>query len=539
MTRDNPTAARSKGLLLAFICIGVFMVYLDSTIVNVALPAIQHDLSSTITELQWVINAYALAVACLLLTAGTFGDIVGRKRVFLVGLTGFLIASALCALAPSYELLLAARVMQGAAGSVMIPVSLALLSGTFPDPAAKARAIGVWAGVGGLALAAGPVLGGLLVDAVGWQWIFWVNLPLGTASLAVLARILPEAKAPLPRRLDAVGQALFIVAVASLVYGLIEASYRGWGAPAIMASFAVAAAALACFVVWELRQTDPMLPMNLFRSPVLVVAGAVNFLGLFGLYGSIFLLTFYLQQINGLSTAKTGIHFLALNISIMVFSYAASVLAARFGPKIPIIFGSISASAGLIQLARLEPGTGFSEYWWAMALLGAGVSLVGAPATVALLSTVRPEQAGTASGVSNTFRQIGSVFGVALTGTLLVRHLHAEVPQTLSRVELQIDRRADVIKALSTGDLGSVNRLPAEARMQVMDAVGPVFTDGLRTGFAAAAAGTLLGGLFALFVLPTRAKPDAQPLAARAVPTETVASAGAPTDPPTRSGSAA
>ncbi|GAA3378506.1 MFS transporter [Streptomyces sannanensis] len=525
MTSPSPTAgtaaARGKGLLLTFVCIGIFMVYLDSTIVNVALPEIQSDLSTDMTQLQWVIDAYALVVACLLLTAGTLGDIFGRKRIFLSGLAGFLAASALCALASTYEFLLVARVLQGAAGSIMIPVSLALVSTTFPEPAARARAIGIWAGIGGLALAAGPVLGGVLVDAFGWQAIFWVNLPFGLIALAVLVAKLPESKAPTRRRADMLGQVLFIVAIASLVYGLIEASAQGWSDPVILGSFAVAAVALIAFVAWELRQSDPMLPMNLFRSPVLVVAGAVNFLGLFGLYGSIFLLTFYLQQINGLSTTETGVRFLALNVSIMVFSYAASVIAAKFGPKLPILVGSVASALGLLELAQLAPGSGFGSYWWAMALLGAGVSLVGAPATVALLSSVRPEQAGTASGVSNTFRQVGSVFGVALTGTLLIQHLGDAVPGTLRDIGMDAAARGRTVEAISAGDLGAIDALPDGIRGTVRDAVAPIFTDGLQIGFTVAAVGTLVGGLFALLVLPGRKKPAAAAPAPAAAPRAT------------------
>lgn len=518
MTSPGTAASRGKGLLLTFICIGIFMVYLDSTIVNVALPEIQHDLSTDMTQLQWVIDAYALVVACLLLMAGTLGDIFGRKRIFLGGLIGFIGASVLCAVSNSYDFLLVARVIQGAAGSVMIPVSLALVSVAFPEPAARAKAIGIWAGIGGLALAAGPVLGGVLVDHLGWQSIFWVNVPFGLIAFVVLTRLLQESKAPARRRADLVGQVLFIISMASLVWALIEASSRGWSDSVILGAFAVAAVALVGFIGWELRQEQPMLPMNLFRSPVVVVAGAVNFLGLFGLYGSIFLLTFYLQQINGLSTTATGVRFLALNVSIMVFSYVASVIAAKFGPKLPILIGSVASAVGLISLAQLDPGSGFGDYWWAMALLGAGVSLVGAPATVALLSSVRPEQAGTASGVSNTFRQVGSVFGVALTGTLLIRHLGGGVPDALGKVQMDPAVRQQMGAALSAGDLGAIGRLPAKLQGPVMDAVAPVFTDGLRIGFTAAAVGTLIGGLFALFILPGRKKLAAARAAAAPAP---------------------
>ncbi|MDX3434157.1 DHA2 family efflux MFS transporter permease subunit [Streptomyces sp. ME01-18a] len=511
--------------MLTFICVGIFMVYLDSTIVNVALPEIQRDLSADMTQLQWVINAYALVVACLLLTAGTLGDIFGRKRIFLGGLVGFLAASALCGLAPNYEFLLVARLLQGAAGSIMIPVSLALVSTVYPQPATRARAIGIWAGVGGLALAAGPVLGGILVDAIGWQSIFWVNLPFGLVALVVLSGKLAESKAPNRRRADIAGQILFVVAMATLAYGLIEASARGWSDPVILSSFVVAAMALSAFIAWELRSKDPMLPMELFRSPVLVVAGAVNFFGLFGLYGSVFLLTFYLQQVNGLSTTEAGVRFLALNVSIMAFSYIASVAAAKFGPKVPIMIGSLASAVGLVELAQLEPGTGFGSYWWAMALLGAGVSLVGAPATVALLSSVRPEQAGTASGVSNTFRQVGSVFGVALAGTLLIQHLHHAVPDAMKGVQLDPAAHNQATELLSSGDLSIIDGLPVQVRGPVRDAVTPIFTDGLQIGFTAAAIGTVVGGLLALVILPSRKKTAEARAAAAASPPSPTADA--------------
>ncbi|MFZ3499323.1 MFS transporter [Streptomyces sp. 5.8] len=518
MTRTIPDVTRGKGLLLTIICIGVFMAYLDSTIVNVALPEIQHDLSADMTQLQWVINAYALVVACLLLTAGTLGDIFGRKRIFLGGLVGFLVTSVLCAMAPNYEFLLVARALQGAAGSIMIPVSLAIVSTLYPEPAARARAIGIWAGIGGLALATGPVLGGVLVDAFGWQSIFWVNLPFGLLALAVLPGKLTESKAPTRRRADVFGQVLFIVAMASLVYGLIEASARGWSDSVIVGSFGVAVVALVAFVVWELRREDPMLPMNLFRSPVFAVAAAINFLGLYGLFGGIFLLTFYLQEVNGLSTTGAGARFLALNVSIMVFSYIASVVAAKFGPKLPILIGSVASTVSLFELAQLEPGSGFGSYWWAMALLGAGVSLVGAPATVTLISSVRPEQAGAATGVSSTFRQVGSVFGVALTGTLLTQHLRDAVPDALKGVDLDPAARSEAVDVLSSGDLSVIAGLPAAAQGPVRDAVAPIFTDGLQIGFTAAALGHIIGGLLALVILPGRKKTAAARAAAAVAP---------------------
>ncbi|MFF4652763.1 MFS transporter [Streptomyces sp. NPDC001380] len=500
MTESTGSGSR-KGLLLAFLCFGVFMVYLDATIVNVALPNIQQDLGADITQLQWIIDAYTLTFACLLLTSGTLGDILGRRRLFLGGLAGFTLASVACALSGSIGLLLAARAVQGVCGSIMIPVSLALVSAAHTEPAARARAIGIWAGLGGLALSAGPVLGGLLVDRFGWQSIFWVNLPIGAVAVAVLPRLLTENRPARSRRPDPVGQLLFIAAVAALAYGLIEGNNRGWGSGPIVGSFAGSAAALLAFVLWELRRPDPMLPLGLFRSPVVVVAGVVNFLSLFGLFAAIFLLTLYLQSINGLSTVGTGVRFLALTVPIMVASFAASVLAARAGSRWPIVAGSVLSAAGLLALTRTEPGTGFGGYWWALVLLGAGVSLTGAPATVALLGSVPPEQAGTASGVSNTFRQVGAVFGVALAGALLVRRLGDGLPGALAAVPMPDAVRSRAVALLGDGDLSRIRLLPAGLRRPVLQAVGPVYVDGLHLVMTVAAVGTLAGGVCALLFL--------------------------------------
>lgn len=501
MSDTTGTPGTRKGLLLGFVCFGVFMVYLDATIVNVALPDIQRDLSADLTGLQWIVDAYALAFACLLLTSGTVGDILGRKRLFLGGLLGFTASSVLCALAGSTGVLLVGRALQGVCGSVMIPVSLALVSATYTEPAARARAIGVWAGIGGLALSAGPVVGGLLVDSVGWQSIFWVNVPIGLLATAVLTRVLRENRGPRARRLDVVGQLLFVVGIAALAYALIEGNTEGWDSALILGAFAASAVTLTGFVAWELRQPDPMLPLKLFRDPVVAVAGVVNFLSLFGLFAAIFLLTLHLQSVQGLSSVETGVRFLALTVPIMIASFAASVVAARTGPRYPIVIGSLFSAGGLYGLTVLDAGTGFGGYWWSLALLGIGVSFTGAPATVALLGSVPPEQAGTASGISNTFRQVGAVFGVALAGALLLRHLRSGLPDALAAVPMPRAARAQAYDLLGGGDLSRVDALPTELRRPVLGAVGPVFVDGMHLVMQVAAAGTLAGGLCALALL--------------------------------------
>lgn len=510
-----------KLTLLVFLCFGVFMVYLDATIVNVALPEMQEGLSADISELQWIIDSYTLAFACLLLTAGTVGDIVGRKKLFLVGLIGFTVTSALCALAGSVEMLLIARALQGAFGAVVIPTSLSLVSSAYEDAAARARAIGVWAGLGGLALSVGPVLGGVLVENLGWQSIFWVNVPIGVIAAAVLPRLLDEYRSSEAGNVDPVGQALFVLAVAALAYGLIEGNNRGWSSAVIVGSFVVSGLALLVFVPWELRRERPMLPLRLFRQPIVVVAGTVNFLGLFGLFAAIFLLTLYLQSVEGLSATQTGVRFLALTVPIMVASFVASVLAARVGPRWPIVLGSVCSAAGLYGLVLLDPGDGFAAYWWALALLGAGVSLTGAPATVSLLETVGAAQVGMAAGVSNTFRQVGAVFGVALSGALLQRELDDGLPGALARLRsASPELRALGEESLGGGDISRLAELPPEARLAVRDAIRPVFLDGLHDTAVVAAAGSLVGGLLTLLILRSRTRSGRVVAAADAPVTE-------------------
>lgn len=440
-----------RSLVLALLCAGIFVVYLDSTIVNVALPTIGRDLRVSISGLQWIIDAYVLTFACLLLSAGVAGDVFGRKRVFLVGLAGFTALSAVCAIAPSVGALTAARAAQGAFGSVMMPISLALVTGLYADPAARARAIGIWAGVGGLALAVGPVAGGALVDHYGWQSIFWLNVPVGVITGLGLVRFLP-ATAPraTARHFDLVGQILFITGAALLTYALIEGGPDGWGSPGIVSAFVAAAIAWASFLWWETRATAPMLPPRILRNATVLAVCGVNLVLFFGLYTTLFLLTLHLQKAQGLTAAATGVRFLALTIAIMVASFLGPIVASRTGPRITVTAGALIAAVGLAGLTGLSADTGFFSYAWGLVLIGAGGSLAGAPATVVLLSSVPANLAGTASGTYQTFRQIGAVLGVAVAGAL----------------------------------------------------IGTNFIDGLRTGFWMAAALTVAAALLAVLMMP-------------------------------------
>jgi len=497
------TGARPRGLLLALVCVGIFMVYLDGTIVTVALPAISDDLGGNLTDLQWVLNAYILVFACLLLTAGALGDVLGRRRVFIGGLVGFTVASALCALAPNVGLLFAARATQGVFAAVLVPVSLALVHDLFAEPKARATAIGVWSGIGGIALVAGPVLGGPLVESFGWQSVFWINVPVGLGVGAALLALLP-ASTRHRRRLDPVGQTLLVVALVGLTYALIEGNTAGWAAGQVLVAFVVTGLALPAFLVWESRVSDPVLPLSLLRNRLVVAACSVNFLSLFGLYGALFLLTVYLQEINGLTATQTGVRLIALTAAIMVAGFAASLLAARLGARWLVVAGSLSTSAGLLLLSQLKVDSGFDAYWPALVLLGAGVAFAGAPATVVLLASVPAQLGGLVSGVFNTFRQIGAVFGVALAGLMLIQHMRDALPAAMASLPLEPAQRDAVVNAFATGDRSRMGELSPQLRQAILDAGAPVFTDGMQLALIVAAAGALLGAVCAAILFRGR-----------------------------------
>ncbi|MFD2419725.1 MFS transporter [Amycolatopsis pigmentata] len=405
-------------LVLALVCVATFLVYLDTSITPVALPAIGADLGGGATGGQWLLDAYTLAFACLLLTAGSLGDRLGRKTVLVTGTAGFTAASVLCALAPNMDLLIAGRAAQGVCAAAVVPLSLAVTSGLFSGARARGSAIGVWGGTSGVALALGPLLGGALVQTTGWRGMFWINLPIGLVAVVGLLWTMPRTTGG-AGRVDLTGQALFVAGGAAVTFVLIEGRAYGWGSVTIVASAVGGVAALVLFGWWEPRTATPMLPPSLLRIPAVTVACAVNFLGLFGLYAALYLVTVYLQNVLGLSAMDTGLRFLALFGCLGIAAIRASAVVARLGTRTTMVLGLSCVTAGLGGLTLLENGAGYASYGFAFVLLGAGIPLSGGVVAIqAMMGAVPPELGGTASGTMNTFRQFGAVFGVALAGLL-------------------------------------------------------------------------------------------------------------------------
>ena len=410
--------------MLVICCSSLFIVGLDSTIVNVALPVIGRDLHASVAGLQWTIDGYVLVLASLLMLSGATADRVGRRRVFLLGLAVFTAGSGLCSLAPGLSWLIAFRTVQAIGGSMLNPVAMSIITNTFTDRAERARAIGIWGATWGLSMAFGPVLGGLLVDSVGWRGVFWVNIPVGIAAIALTARFVPESRAPRPRRPDPVGQALIVVMLGSLTYAIIEGPGLGWHAPEIMALFAVAAVSLAVFVAYEAHRTEPVLDPRFFRSApfagsVLTAISATAAIG-----GFLFLATLYLQDVRGMSALYAGLHMLPMAVVMALGSVLSSRILARRGARLPMLSAGVSLAAGGVLLSRLTVSSPTGPIIIAFAIFGIGAGMVNAPITYAAVSGMPVSQAGVASGIASTSRQVGVSLGVAVTGSILAASLH-------------------------------------------------------------------------------------------------------------------
>ncbi|MEU4837222.1 DHA2 family efflux MFS transporter permease subunit [Nocardia testacea] len=409
----------NRAALLTVACLGQFMVLLDSTIVGAALPDMQQRLHTQLTGLQWIVDAYVLLVAMLLLSGGVFADRFGRKRVFLVGVTVFTVASLLCAVAPTLGWLIAGRVVQGIGAAALSPASLALLAAAYPVPQERVKAIGLWAGFSGIGLAAGPLTGGILVDAFGWPAIFLVNVPIGAALLLAGLRILVESRNPGAPAIDIPGTVLSVVGVGALTYALIEGGSRGWTSPAILGSLSAAVVILAVFVFVERRSAAPMLPLRLFGQRLFTVANTAMVVVGFALMGSAFFFSQFFVYVQGSSILRAGLQTLPTTLAMVVVSPYAGRFAARYGFRIVVTVGLALAGVGLLTLGSVHADTAYGNVWWRLAIVGIGFALTMSPLTGAAIQSVGSQEGGLASGISSTTRQIGAVLGVAVLGAIV------------------------------------------------------------------------------------------------------------------------
>jgi EmrB/QacA subfamily drug resistance transporter len=510
------TDRRRRLLTLGACCFGLFMVMLDNTVVNVALPSIQRELEAGMSGLALVLDAYILVFASLLLTAGSLGDRFGRRRVFRAGLVVFTVASALCGLAPSLPALVGSRALQAVGGAALLPSSLAILTAAFPDPRERVQAIGLWSGVSAMALAAGPVVGGLLTDGLGWRWVFYVNLPVGIAAFLVSGRVVAESRNPAAGRLDLPGLLLGSLGLGGLTLGLIEGNQRGWGSPAIVALLAAGVACLVAFLVVEARRREPMLALRFFQDGAFSTANTVVLVAGFALLGFVFFNTLYFQVVQGWSPLQAGLRTLPSTLSVVVSAPLAGRLASRYGYRVPVAAGLLLGAAALLLLTGIGVGTPYARLWWNLAMLGAGFGLAISPSTAAAVAAMPGAQAGVASAVTNTSRQVGGALGVAVLGAVAAARFGAELPGRLAAAGVPGPVR-DQVEAAAGQGVGAASG-PA-AGGPAARAVAEAFLAGVHSSYLLAGTAMAAASVAAwLFLRPRRPAPDHPPPTPEATP---------------------
>src|SRR5215203_3525633 len=408
--------------------LGLFMVVLDNLVVSTALPVIRTDLDASLEELEWTVNAYTLTFAVLLLTGAALGDRFGRRRVFAAGLTLFTAASAAAALAPSMDALIAARAIQGIGGAIVTPLTLTILSDAFPKEK-RGLALGAWSGIAGLAVASGPLVGGAVVDGISWQWIFWLNVPIGILLAPLAFGLLRESYGP-GGRLDLPGLALVSAGLLGLVWGLVNGNGDGWASPQIVTALTFGGMLVLAFVVWELRAPAPMLPMRFFRDRAFAAANSASLLMYFGMFGSIFLLAQFLQTVQGYSPLEAGLRVLPWTAMPMVVAPIAGALSDRIGGR-PFLAGGLALQAiGLAWIAAVsEADVAYSSLIGPFIVSGIGMGMFFAPVANIVLTAVGTRDEGKASGASNAIREVGGVFGVAVLASIFARTGGYETPE--------------------------------------------------------------------------------------------------------------
>jgi EmrB/QacA subfamily drug resistance transporter len=425
---SSPTARPRAGWTFAIVSIALFMVTLDNLVVSTALPTIRVDLGASLESLEWTVNAYTLAFAVLLLTGAALGDRFGRRRMFGIGVSLFTLSSAAAALAPTTGALVAARAAQGVGAAIVLPLTLTLLSEAVPVQK-RGLALGAWSGISGLGVALGPVVGGAVVDGISWHWIFWLNVPIGLALVPLSARLLTESRGP-ANQLDLPGIGLAGAGLLGVVYGIVRGEALGWTSATIVGAIGAGVALLIAFAAWEARAKAPMLPLRFFRSRAFTATNGTSLAMFFGVFGSIFLLSQFFQTTQGLSPLESGLRVLPWTIMPMFVAPVAGLLSDRIGARPLMATGLALQSIAIGWLAAVTtPDVAYSALLVPFVLAGTGMALVFAPAANAVLASVRPEEAGQASGATNAIRELGGVLGVAVLASVFTAHGGYESPQ--------------------------------------------------------------------------------------------------------------
>jgi EmrB/QacA subfamily drug resistance transporter len=506
-------AYRRRWWTLAVLSISLIVISLDNTILNVALPSIARDLDASASELQWVVDAYMLVFAGLLLTAGSLGDRFGRRRALTAGLLVFGVGSVLAALSGSTGELIASRALMGVGGALIMPSTLSILTAVFPAEE-RAKAIGAWAAVAGLGIALGPIAGGWLVEHADWHWVFLVNLPIVLVALGLGRVLVPESRDPKPDRADFAGAALSTLGLTALLWGIIEAPDRGWTSGPIVAAFTAAVVVLGLFAAWELHTDSPMLDVRLFADRRFSAASAAIALAFFGLFGVLFFTSQYLQSVHGFSPLQAGVWSLPVAAGIAIGGPLSARLSARFGAKLTVSGGLFVLAGGLILYSTARSGSGFALIGGAEAIMGAGIGLAMTPATDSIMGALPPERASVGSAMNDTVRQVGGALGVAILGSVLSSHYRGGMDAAAHGLPASTGHAAhDSIAGASA----VAERIGGAAGHALQHTANAAFVDGMQIAMLVAAAVTMVGAAVALVLLPARATEPAPARAPRAI----------------------
>ncbi|WP_047864880.1 MFS transporter [Rubrobacter aplysinae] len=497
--------------------LGSSMGFIDGSVVNVALPAIQRQLGATAVDAQWIVESYALFLAALILVGGSLGDHLGRRRIFSAGVVLFALASVWCGFAPSPEQLIVARAVQGVGGAMLIPGSLAIISASFSEER-RGKAIGTWAAFSGITSVLGPVLGGYLVETLSWRWVFFINIPLAAAVLAITLTRVPESRDEEARKLDPWGAVLATAGLGGLVFGLIESSSVGMADPLVIVSLAVGAAALVGFVFAELRVEEPMMPLYLFRSRNFTGANTFTLLLYFALGGALFFLPFNLIQVQGYTATAAGAAFVPAIVLMFFLSRYTGALTDRFGPRLPLVVGPAIAAVGfgLFTLPGADANSGSGSYWTtffpAVVVLGLGLSILVPNLTTVALNSVTGQHSGLASGVNNAFSRVASLLAIAVLGVLMFTVFSASLDSRVADLDLSGQQRAQLEeRKVDLGAARPPESLSAGTAAAVERAISESYVAGFRWVMLVCAGLALASSLSAAFLIQGKKVPLESP----------------------------
>jgi EmrB/QacA subfamily drug resistance transporter len=511
-TKQGGLGSRAQAVALATLCAVLFLTFLDNTIVSVGLADVQSNLHAGVASLQWVVNGYALTFAAFMLAGGTLGDLLGRKKIMLGGVAIFCAGSVVAALAPNVDWLIVGRIVMGLGAAASEPGTLSIIRHVYPDKGTRADALGVWAAVSGLALALGPVIGGVLVGISDWRAIFWFNLVVGAAAFAMALAFVPETSDRGGRRIDVAGIVLGAVALASASFAVIQGEQSGYRTWWILALFAFSVVSASIFLLVEHKVHDPMLDLSLFRRPPFAGSNFVAFAAYFGTFSIFFFTALYVQEVGNASAYQTALDFIPMAAALIVASALTGPWVARIGPRIPMTVGCVLAGAGILLTNHvLGPHTDFATLGWVLPIAGVGFGMALVPVTSTPLTVAPPERSGMAASATNTSREMGAVFGVAILGAIVNAKLTGQLAARLKAIGIPPSFQSLVLHAVTGGGIGgggaankaehSKNEIVAKIATKVVNAAYQAFGSGLHLALEISGVLLLLGAFVAVVTI--------------------------------------